>query len=150
MLLEDGRLADYGPVADVVKNYLASSTQELDVARFRPHVRRGSGWARITDLRLVDENGKSIGSRPCDKDLTFVVDVEVLSDGDSPLRGLVLELMFFSAESIPVMSVMNVDDGAAEFPSDGFVPHAGAGADVHAGPVSAEPLSRYSISAEHR
>jgi len=117
MLLEGGRLADYGPVAGVIKNYLATSTDETDVARFRPHARRGTGWARIADARLVDESGKSVGSRPCDKDLTFVIDVETRGGGESSLRGLVLELMFFSFEGTAVMSVMNVDDGAAEFPS---------------------------------
>ncbi len=67
---------------------------------------------------MVDEDGRAVGSRPCDKDLNLVIDVETTNAmGSHTLRGLVLELMFLSEEGQPVTSVMNVDDGAAEFPS---------------------------------
>jgi lipopolysaccharide transport system ATP-binding protein len=118
MLLQKGRLVDYGPVGNVVKEYLRASADDASVARFRPDARRGLGWARIVDTKLVDDEDRAIGSRACDQDLRLIVDIETTdAAGDHTLRGLVLELMFVTDEGHPVTSVMNVDDGAAELPS---------------------------------
>ncbi len=118
ILLRQGRIADQGPVGDVVKEYLRVSAEEVSVSQFRTDARRGTGWARIIDTKLVDDDGNAIGSRACDQALNLVVDVETTEGhGTQTLRGLVLELMFVSDEGHPVTSVMNVDDGAAEFPS---------------------------------
>ena len=118
ILLRHGRIADQGPVGHVVKEYLRASAEDADVSKFRTDTRRGSGWARVVDARLVDESGRSLGSRPCDKDLMFVVEVETKDiEGSHTLRGLVLELTFLTEEGRPITSVTNVDDGACEFPS---------------------------------
>ena len=118
ILLQNGRLADQGPVTNVVREYLRASAADTDVARFRTDTRQGAGWARVMDVKMVDEDGRAVGSLPCDKDLNLVIDVETTNAmGSHTLRGLVLELMFLSEEGQPVTSVMNVDDGAAEFPS---------------------------------
>ena len=118
ILLRHGRIADQGPVGHVVKEYLRASAEDADVSKFRTDTRRGSGWARVVDARLVDESGRRLGSRPCDKDLMFVVEVETkVIEGSHTLRGLVLELTFLTEEGRPITSVTNVDDGACEFPS---------------------------------
>ena len=118
ILLQNGRLADQGPVTNVVREYLRASAADTDVAQFRTDTRQGAGWARVVDVKMVDEDGRAVGSRPCDKDLNLVIDVQTRKAmGSHTLRGLVLELMFLSEEGHPVTSVMNVDDGAAEFPS---------------------------------
>lgn len=118
ILLQDGRIANQGPVGDIVKTYLRTSAESASVARFRADTRRGTGWARIVEAMLVDDEGRAVGSRACDQDLHLVIDVETADHaGPHTLRGLVLELMFLSEEGQPVTSVMNVDDGAAEFPS---------------------------------
>lgn len=118
ILLRQGRIANEGPVGDIVKEYLRTSGDNSSVSRFRSDARRGTGWARIVDAKLVDDDGRAIGSRACDRDLNFILDVETTdAEGTQTLRGLVLELMFFTEDGQPVTSVMNVDDGAAAFPS---------------------------------
>lgn len=118
ILLRHGRIVDQGPVGHVVKEYLRTGAEDADVSKFRTGTRRGSGWARVIDVRLVDESGRPLGSRPCDKDLIFVVEVETQDvEGSHTLRGLVLELTFLTEEGRPITSVTNVDDGACEFPS---------------------------------
>lgn len=118
LLLRDGRVAQHGQVGDTVKEYLRAPDQESRAARFRSGARRGSGWALITNARLVDDGGRSIGSVPCDKDLVFEIDVETVGKSErTSLRGLVLELIFFSDDGRPVLSLMNVDDDKAGLPS---------------------------------
>ena len=88
------------------------------MSKFRTGTRRGSGWARVIDVRLVDESGRPLGSRPCDKDLIFV-----RRGRDARCRGKPYasrpraRAHVLTEEGRPITSVTNVDDGACEFPS---------------------------------
>ena len=117
LLLQGGRIKSHGNVADVVKEYLQTTTGDADVAEFHTDARSGAGWARFTEARLVDERGHSIGSRACDKDLIFELDLETQdASAATSLRGLVLEMMFHNQGGQAITSVMNVDDGALDLP----------------------------------
>jgi len=118
LLLRDGKIVSHGSVGETVKEYLHKPDQRSEGCRFSTDTRRGSGWALITDARILDETGRAVSSLPCDRDLTFELTVQTMdSSAQSTLRGLVLELIFFSDDGRPVLSLMNVDDAAAPFPS---------------------------------
>jgi lipopolysaccharide transport system ATP-binding protein len=118
ILLEGGRLTKSGTMSEVVRHYLQGSDAGSAHASFRSDSRRGTGWARIVDARLLDDGSRRIGSRACDEDLILDLDVAVVDvTNKHTLRGLVLELVFFSEEGRPILSLMNVDDSAAAFPA---------------------------------
>ena len=63
MLLERGHLTASGSIHDVVRKYRTVERRLVDIGRFSPRGRRGTGWARIKDLRLVDDD-RQAGGRP--------------------------------------------------------------------------------------
>jgi lipopolysaccharide transport system ATP-binding protein len=119
VLLEHGRVAAAGPIGGVVRRYLDAGAEARAAARFEPHGRTGLGWARVTDVRLVDESDRPIGAVPCDEALCFELALEVTGTGRAggSLRGLVLELTICSEAGEPLTSVMNVDDAGVELPA---------------------------------
>ncbi|HEV8438084.1 MAG TPA: ABC transporter ATP-binding protein [Methylomirabilota bacterium] len=118
MLLDRGSVVTAGAIGGVVRHYLQDEASG-DVARFAPGARSGAGWARIADVRLLDDNDRPAAGRPCDSDLRFELDVEVADAAKSggSLRGLVLELVICSEQGQPLLSLMNVDDGGVELPA---------------------------------
>ena len=118
IFLEEGRLVDDGPIPQIVARYNAIG-QRFDEVKFNPRERSGTGWARVTDLRLVPQNGYS-SSPSSDEDLVIDVDI-ALSPGAErgmSLRGLVMELQFLNEHGQPLTSVMNVDDPGVELPEE--------------------------------
>jgi lipopolysaccharide transport system ATP-binding protein len=118
LLLERGRVAAAGPIDQVARRYLEARAAPRAAARFDPRARSGAGWARVTDVQLLDDDDAPAAGRPADADLRFRVDLEVAGGGrdGGSLRGLVLELVLCSERGEPLLSVMNVDDGGVELP----------------------------------
>jgi lipopolysaccharide transport system ATP-binding protein len=117
LFLEAGRLVEDGPIAAVVSRYNADSSDPA-AHGFSPRQRSGSGWALITDIRVVDADGQPRVGAASDENLDILVDITTRPSAGSgiTLRGLVLELMFFNQHGQPLWSVMNVDDPGVELP----------------------------------
>lgn len=98
VLLDRGTVAAAGPIGEVVGRYLAGDAPAREAARFEPRARTGTGWARITDVRVLDDSDRPVAGRPCDSDLRFELEVAVARTEQSggSLRGLVLELVICS------------------------------------------------------
>jgi hypothetical protein len=108
-----------GSIAEVSAEYRNAERTIIEVGRFNPHGRFGSGWAQIADLALVDDAGRRITGCSADNDLIFEVEVE-LRDAErsvTTLRGLVVELVICSDQGLPLLSLMNADDGGIDLPS---------------------------------
>jgi lipopolysaccharide transport system ATP-binding protein len=116
LLLEDGRLAADGAIGDVVRQYRALDGHADGLGVFHAGVRRGTGWARVTDIRLLD-SGVAAARIPSDADLTFEVDIAVAPGCGGSLQGLTFELALCASDGTPLCSVMSVDDGGAELPA---------------------------------
>jgi lipopolysaccharide transport system ATP-binding protein len=119
VLLDRGRLVASGPMDEVVARYRDVERTMADIGRFNSRGRSGTGWARVTDVRLVDDAGRRISERPAEADLVFEVDL-ALTDPDrfgASLRGLILEIVVCSDQGQPLICVMNVDDDGVELPA---------------------------------
>ena len=119
MLLERGHLIASGSIGEVVTRYRATERRLVDIGRFNTRGRSGTGWARIRELRLVDQAGRPVPGQPAEEDLTFSVDLELdnASMAGASLRGLILELVILSDQGQPLVSIMNIDDEGVELPS---------------------------------
>jgi homopolymeric O-antigen transport system ATP-binding protein len=119
LLLDRGNVAATGPIADVVSQYRALGRRLVAAGRFNPAARMGSGWARISDLSLIDEDETPVAARAADEDLTFDLRLDLVDRGrhGASLRGLVVELVICSAGGQPLVNVMNVDRGGGEMPA---------------------------------
>ena len=117
VLLKNGQIVSHGDISDFVADYRNASEPDATLGRFdRGHSAR-TGWARISDIRLVD-GLEAVGRRATDDDLVFEVDIETAggaAQGES-LRGLVVELVIHAEEGYPIVSLMNVDDEGVELP----------------------------------
>jgi lipopolysaccharide transport system ATP-binding protein len=118
IFLERGRLLDDGPIGQIVARY-NSMGQRLDEIAFNDRERSGAGWARVTDLRIVPQNGYST-SPSSDEDLVIDVDIALTESAEQgmSLRGLVIELQFFNEQGQPLTTVMNVDEPGLELPEE--------------------------------
>ena len=119
ILLDRGRVVASGTM-DTVADLYARPDPEGDAgARFDPRDRHGVGWAKVTDARIVDEQGGAPSKViPCDADLLIDLSIEV-TDGmpaGTSLRGLVVELIVCSDDGQPLLSLMNVDDTGVALP----------------------------------
>lgn len=117
LFLEEGRLVEDGDVDSVVVRYNEAG-RSAEAHCFNPRQRSGTGWARVTDMRLVNARGEIVTGVPSDADLTVDIDL-ALADPESgglSLRGLVMELIFLNDQGQPITSVLNVDDSGVEFP----------------------------------
>ena len=119
LLMDRGRLVMSGPVAEVVAQYRAVEQSMVEVGRFNTRSRSGTGWARVRDIRLVDDRGKAVRGLPPEDDLTFQIDLQLAhaSSRGASLRGLVVELVVCSDQGQPLLSLMNVDDNGVALPS---------------------------------
>jgi len=120
MLFDRGRLVASGPIGDIVSRYRRLEQTVIETGRFNPRGRRGTGWARITGLRVIDDAGQTVAARASDEDLTFELDIDMAPGAQgASLRGLVVELVIASDQGQPLVSVMNVDDEVGvELPAD--------------------------------
>jgi len=118
ILLERGTVAAAGPMGAVADLYVRPGRDQGEGARFDPRDRRGTGWARVTDMRILDEQKEPVAARPCDADLLVEVTIEVAGGAaaGSSLRGLVVELVVCSDDGQPLLSLMNVDDTGVALP----------------------------------
>jgi lipopolysaccharide transport system ATP-binding protein len=121
MLLDRGRLTASGPIGEVVDAYRTLERTVIDIGRFNPRGRSGTGWARIQDLWIADDQQGRVAGRPADADLAVNVDIALENRGTAgaSLRGLVVELVICSDQGQPLLSLMNVDDGGVELPAAG-------------------------------
>jgi homopolymeric O-antigen transport system ATP-binding protein len=119
LLMDRGRLVMSGPVGEVVAQYRAVEQSMVEVGRFNSRSRSGTGWARVRDIRLVDDRGKAVRGVPPEDDLTFQIDLQLAhaSSRGASLRGLVVELVVCSDQGQPLLSLMNVDDDGVALPS---------------------------------
>jgi homopolymeric O-antigen transport system ATP-binding protein len=119
LLMDRGRLVMSGPVGEVVAQYRAVEQSMVEVGRFNTRSRSGTGWARVRDIRLVDDRGEAVRGVPPEDDLTFQIDLQLAhaSSRGASLRGLVVELVVCSDQGQPLLSLMNVDDDGVELPS---------------------------------
>jgi lipopolysaccharide transport system ATP-binding protein len=115
MLMDRGRLVASGTMDDVVSEYRSLERLAIDVGHFNARGRRGEGWAHITDIRLVDESGARVDSRPSDADLLLEFEVAVEGHGGN-LGALLLHIVLCAADGRPLISLTNVDDGGAQLP----------------------------------
>jgi len=117
LFLDKGFVNEDGPSDLVVQHYLANGNQN-ELGKFETADRSGRGWARITDLKLLDENSRPTGTRASDQDLVFEIGIQVQDEArqSGGVQGLVLEFMFFDSEGTPITSVMNVDDPPVSLP----------------------------------
>jgi lipopolysaccharide transport system ATP-binding protein len=118
LLLDQGHLIASGPIGQVVAQYRSVERRIVDIGRFNPRGRTGTGWARIRSMVLIDETGRPVPRRCPEDDLSFEIQIE-LADSDrtgASLRGLVVELVICSDQDQPLVSLMNVDDGGVELP----------------------------------
>jgi len=118
ILLERGTVASIGTMESVADLYVRPGRDQTDGARFDPHDRRGTGWARVTGMRLLDEGHEAVGALPCDADLLIELTIEVgaREAAGSSLRGLVVELVVCADDGQPLLSLMNVDDTGVALP----------------------------------
>jgi lipopolysaccharide transport system ATP-binding protein len=121
LLLQEGRLIEDGAVTSVVTRYNGITQRSVE-SRFDPSQRSGTGWARVTDMRMVDASGSATMETPSDADLRIEIQLSVTNDvsAGTSLKGLVLELMFFNDQGQPLTSVMNVDDPGVGLPDAPF------------------------------
>ena len=104
-------------VGDVVSAYREVERTLIDVGRFNPRGRRGSGWAYIVDVRLLDERGACVSARPSDCDLLLELDLEVDKQRGASLRGQLVHLVISANDGHPLVSLLSVDDGGVELPA---------------------------------
>jgi lipopolysaccharide transport system ATP-binding protein len=118
LLLRRGRLEADGPIGEVVAQYRAVSAEHADgFGHFNPAVRRGIGWARFTDIRVMS-GGARVGRVTSDDDLEVEIDLAVAAHHTGTLRGLVVELVVHSDGGVPLCSLMNVDGDGDGLPDD--------------------------------
>jgi lipopolysaccharide transport system ATP-binding protein len=119
LLMQQGTLVADGPASEIVRRYRTLDSDADGIGVFRVGIRRGTGWARVTDIRLL-ENGAPTARIPADADLTFEVDIAVTPGSSGSLQGLTFELALCTGDGDPLCSVMSVDDGGVELPDAPF------------------------------
>jgi lipopolysaccharide transport system ATP-binding protein len=119
LLMDRGRLLMSGSVTDAVSEYRSRERTAIDIGRFNPRSRDGTGWALITDLALVGDAGGRLSGVPAECDLIFEMKVEMQrrASTSASLRGLTVHLVVASDAGQPLISLMNVDDGGVAIPS---------------------------------
>jgi hypothetical protein len=119
MLLDGGRLVASGSASDVIAEYRTVERRLVDAGRFNVRRRTGTGWARITDLMLIDAGGRPTGAMAADRDLCFDLSLAMAdpSGSGASLRGLVVHLVVCSDKGQPIVSLMNVGERGADIPS---------------------------------
>ena len=115
LLLRGGRLEQDGPIADVVSKYRTRGDAGEGLGVFNAASRRGLGWARFSDVRLVDGAARA-GACHADDDLEIEMDIALADPARGSLRGLVVEVVISTDEGQPLCSLMNVDRGGAGLP----------------------------------
>jgi lipopolysaccharide transport system ATP-binding protein len=118
LLFEQGRLVADGPIGRVVSQYRSADRAAAGAGRFSARARRGTGWALVRDLALVDETGRAVASRAADADLVFQIDLELVdaARAGGSLRGLIVELVVCTDDGRPLVSLMSADDTGVELP----------------------------------
>ena len=114
LLLRRGRLECDGPIREAVSRYRSLSDAGEGLGAFNTAARRGLGWARFTDVRLMSD-GMRAGACHADDDLELEMDI-VLGEGGGSLRGLVVEVVISTEDGQPLCSLMNVDEGGVGLP----------------------------------
>ena len=119
LLMDRGRLVSSGPISEVVAEYRRAEQSLVEVGRLNTRGRSGTGWAKVTDIRLVDGRGDAVRGVPSENDLMFQLDLQLADAATrgASLRGLVVELVICSDQGQPLLSLMNVDDDGVELPS---------------------------------
>lgn len=117
LLLRQGELLADGPMTDIVTRYRALAGAGPSRGQFNPASRRGQGWARFADIRIVPPDGDD--ACHSDADLLVEMDVELTTPGAGSLRGLVIELVFSTEDGQPLCSLMTVDRDALALPDMG-------------------------------
>lgn len=118
LLLSDGRVVTQGKIDEVLSEYRRQSGPEGQYGTFVTSGRLASGWAQIANMRVVQSDDRPPGVISASDDLAIDVDLATLPHAMESLRGLILEVNVKSEDGTPLFSVMNVDDGGAELPSD--------------------------------
>jgi lipopolysaccharide transport system ATP-binding protein len=115
LLLRKGRLDAAGPIDEIVARYRASTQDESDRGAFNVSSRRGVGWARFTDVRVMNDAGPT-ARISADDDLEIEMDIELAQRGAASLRGLIVEVVLHAEDGQALCSLMNVDGEGAGLP----------------------------------
>jgi lipopolysaccharide transport system ATP-binding protein len=118
LLLNQGRVVRQGKIDEVLSEYRRQSGPEGQYGTFISSGRLANGWAQIADMRVVQSDRQPRGVVSASDDLMLDVDLATLPHARESLRGLMLEINVKSEEGAPLLSIMNVDDGGAELPSE--------------------------------
>ena len=119
LLMDRGRLVMSGRSARSSRSIGRPSNRWSRSADSTRAAGAAPGGRRVSDIRLVDDHGRSVRGVPPEDDLAFQIDLELagVSKRGSSLRGLVVELVVCSDQGQPLLSLMNVDDDGVELPS---------------------------------
>lgn len=118
--IDGGRLAAMGPIDEVVSRYREAHREVGGgLGRFNARNRRGIGWARVSNIALLDSRSHHTGSIPADADLRLQIDLELKHEANrgASLRGLVVEVVVASNDGLPLLSLMSMDDDGIDLPA---------------------------------
>lgn len=117
LFLEGGLLKEDGPISTIISRY-NSTEHSAGIGKFDSRERKGSGWARVTDIRIVGSESDLNRAPASDEALIIDVDIAVTKNAGAgmTLKGLIVELMFFNQHGQPLTSVMNLDEPRLELP----------------------------------
>lgn len=118
ILFDNGQIIEDDHKDHVINRYMMLNVVKQK-GKFEPKDRGGRGWARITDVRLIDNEGNSVQSLPNDSDFILEIDVSVsdTTPSEITLRGLILEVMFYDEQAQPLFSSMSVDFNGEALPA---------------------------------
>jgi len=108
ILLESGKLTKEGEVSKVIENYISSlsmSSENLTVHQRQD--RKGSGRVRITDVYLIDQNGRRVREVFSGQKVSFVIEYESLNTLIYP----VFEITVYSYINQPLLHFSNEISG---------------------------------------
>jgi lipopolysaccharide transport system ATP-binding protein len=115
ILLRRGHLEFDGPIRDVVARYRAYGDAGEGLGVFNTAARRGLGWARFHDVRLMNGDRRASICH-ADDDLAIEMDLAI-GDAGGTLRGLVVEVVISDEDGQPLCSFMNIDREGPALPS---------------------------------
>ena len=90
ILLVQGRVAQIGPVADVVRQYLAESAQLAELTLDHRTDRQGSGAVRFTGISYQDFTGRPLRALTCGAEVT--IELTMNARAARPQRGVRIAL----------------------------------------------------------
>jgi lipopolysaccharide transport system ATP-binding protein len=86
ILLSRGRLVQFGPISDIVKNYLTDLRDTTEIPLYDRRDRTGSGALRFNNIALKDGNGETVTALTCGMAAKIELFIDNMTGGK--LRGV--------------------------------------------------------------